>query len=323
MKRILLSFLLLGLALPTQPMGGTWGQFRSFVGSDGFKRGFDHLMTGAYWYILAGRPIHALIQGSLKDRDTESLYKKASSVPPKKVADFFQAICQEKGLGHVSVLYIDRNKFSEQNPQLLPFNSNAQAKGQTIFLCLPFMCSPEPESLLNAQSLFLERQSKCALSTEGLQELHFVNQELLIYKGLIEHELTHIKEKHPLQKDIVFTALPFVMHGIGSTISSLLPLPSSTPLIVRSLLKIPSAYALSLPAIPLWFAFIRYVEYRADDGISNNKAALEAAIEKFKRYYSEEKEKTWNDFNHPTDSNRIARLQKRLDALEKEQAQKL
>jgi hypothetical protein len=161
------------------------------------------------------------------------------------------------------------------------------------------------------------------------------SQTINKYKSVLQHENVHRqKEDVAIQAAISFI-IPFATHGSLKIIRGLLPFAKkTTPFWKEQLKKIPTAIGKVYINLLTFTSISRYQENRADNGIKNNAKSLngikdflsdtekiEKKLDKINgldRFPTRKKILTYFSL-HPPTSQRIAKIDQRIAALEKQE----
>lgn len=152
------------------------------------------------------------------------------------------------------------------------------------------------------------------------------------FAGILQHEDTHIKNQDNLVHGLECLATPLLTHQVVKSASKIMPFTQKImPFWVQQGIKLSSGlgkYALNTAILS---ASSRHKEQRADDGICNDIATLQAVSDSFiqskKEYDAVSKNYLEQNFpkvnyylfaSHPTMDARITKFNKRIELLKKE-----
>lgn len=170
-------------------------------------------------------------------------------------------------------------------------------------------------------------------------------EKLNLYRAIIQHEGTHLKNKDPRNteqvRNIALCAanyLPFYNFYQSKILKKNVPI-KIAPSIIKSLALIPSGLGKLIMTPLIMSAYSIYSEQRADDGISDDIDVLQAAANSFKERAKEEDLQQQGDpkhpmrrridnflsiikEGHPSDTQRAQRFEERIAKLKEQNAQK-
>lgn len=121
-------------------------------------------------------------------------------------------------------------------------------------------------------------------------------------KGILQHEIGHIKHKDSYSKLIVESLTPFIVNHL---IQVLKPIKANNLSILRNILKLPGAFLILSLSGYITLSFRRYIELKADDNIEPKYIPM--CIDSLKKEKQDEKNIRELLSTHPSDNRRIRR----------------
>lgn len=151
-------------------------------------------------------------------------------------------------------------------------------------------------------------------------------QFLLQAASMLQHEATHLVNNDSKRTGIAITAIPLAIEALSFCIGNGFKkyCPRVNTYIIKNMLKIPTGLIKGYCSTSAFFAFSRYKEQQADNGINDNIHLLHAQKEERKtklilnKWDGSYKEDPfyWNLNTHPSDETRIKKFEQRIKTLE-------
>lgn len=268
------------------------------------KKGFSGLMTGLHWGIAAAMPIGMGIK-AIRDTISEDAIVSHFPKPTDEVTTFIESKLTTPVKGIKASPYLGDN------------GDNFAASNKYILL-----------------SFSTHNKIYDALKNNDQKTLD-------IMSSILPHEESHIKNKDITSRTIVELTTPFFTHALIKKIYNASPYKSSiNSFALQQLVKIPSGLGKCAISLYLIAAFDRYLEQRADDQTPNNLQSLTNLKEYFKIMQKDQVEivkkrqstmpsiiQKLDDLDrkyfapHPSTESRIAKVDQRIEKLEKSQTQ--
>jgi len=268
------------------------------------KKGFSGTMTGLHWAIAAGLPV-AFGAKVIKQHANEKEVFQPLTDANEQTTNFVKSELQKTNTT------IDAVK-------ICPFYDT---------IMLPMGTSRKYITISNGTADVLNQ----ALATNDETTLNK-------WRGTLQHESRHIYHNDLFNQGIACLTVPFATHGLTKTIyNSVSTAKKSNSFAVKQFVKIPTGLGKLTITMCALMAYSRYYEQRADNEVSNDinilkglKSTIDETeqknIEGMKPFNLSPSQDKWLRWStnflepHPLPTKRIAKLDERIAALEKQSA---